>query len=125
MLEIQCVYGFLHPPFPRRRPGAAREIGNRQAIDALGDIARQRRAVADGRIAEIDDHVQRIGKDQERLRLNLAQTPEDSDIAKRYLDTLSTQETELAGLARDRSAAEETETAARTRLADTIASAKF
>jgi hypothetical protein len=107
--------------------GSAREIGNRAAVDALGDIARQRRAVADAdsRIADIDGHVQRIGEDQERLRLNLAQTPKDSDIAKRYLDTLSAQETELAGLARARAAAEQDQAAAKTKLTDMIASAKF
>ena len=79
----------------------------------------------DKKIEDIDAHVARIQKDQERLRSNLGQVPKDSDLAKHYLETLAAQENELAGLARDRSLAEQAQTAAKAKLDDEIAAMKF
>jgi hypothetical protein len=106
---------------------SARALNNRAAIDALSEIAKRRRAVADAqsKIEDMDAHVERIHKDQDRLRLNLAQVPKDSDLAKRYLETLTTQETELSGLSRDRATAEQNRVVAETKLADGIAMVKF
>jgi len=107
--------------------GNAKSLGNRAALDALSEVAKQRRAVADTdkKIADIDAHVERIQKDQERLRSNLGQVPKDSDLAKHYLETLAAQENELAGLAHDRAAAEQAQTAAKAKLDDEIAAMKF
>ncbi len=106
---------------------SARSLGNRAALDALTEIANLRRGVSDAnsKIDGIDAHVGRIQTDQDRLRLNLAQIPKDSDLAKRYLETLSSQETELSGLAKDRAAAEQAHETAKTKLADGIAAMKF
>ena len=93
----------------------------------VSELAKQRRAVADTdkKIQDIDAHVERIQKDQERLRSNLGEVPKDSDLAKHYLETLTAQENELAGLAHDRTAAEQAQTAAKAKLDDEIAAMKF
>jgi len=107
--------------------GNAKSLGNRVALDALTEVAKLRRAVADAdkRIEDIDKHVERIGKDQDRLRSNLAQVPKESDLAKHYLETLTAQENELAGQARDRATAEQAQAVAKTKLDDQIAAMKF
>jgi len=107
--------------------GNAKSLGNRAALDALNEVAKLRRAVADAdkQIGTIDAHVERIQKDQDRLRSNLAQVPRDSDLAKQYLQTLTAQENELAGLTHDRTVAEQAQTAAKSKLNDQIATMKF
>ena len=107
--------------------GNAKSLGNRAALDALTEVAKQRRVVADTdkRIEDIDARVERIQKDQDRLRSNLGQVPKDSDLAKHYLETLGAQENDLAGLAHDRTVAEQAQTAAKSKLDDQIATMKF
>lgn len=106
---------------------AANALGNHAAIDALTEIAQLRRAVAevDTRVRDIDAEVGRVGKDQERLRANLAGVPKNSELAKRYIETLSSQETDLANLAHKRAAALQEQNAAKAKLDNAIANAKF
>jgi hypothetical protein len=107
--------------------GNAKSLGNRGAVEALTEVVKLRRAVADAdkRIEDIDAHVERIGKDQDRLRSNLGQVPKDSDLAKQYLETMTAQEKELAGLAHDRTTAEQAQGIAKSKLNDQIAALKF
>jgi predicted nucleic acid-binding Zn-ribbon protein len=106
---------------------SAGSIDDRAAIDALTEIAGLQRAVADvqSRVADIDTRTAAIAKDQERLRANLAGVPKESDLAKRYVATLNSQETELADLAHKRTEAQQDRTAAKAKLDSAIAAVKF
>jgi hypothetical protein len=62
----------------------------------------------------------KIGEDQDRIRRNLASVGQGSDLGRRYLDTLKTQEDRLAEIDRiDRTI--ETDIAAKRRAAQDVA----
>ena len=70
----------------------------KEAIAKLGELAAgigkanaQRRA--------LDAERKKIGEDQDRIRKNLASTGASSDLGRRYLDTLKSQEDRLAAIA--------------------------
>lgn len=78
----------------------ASAIDDETAKAALGDLAaaRRRMAEAEQAIADLDGERKRIVREQERIRANLAAVPAESELATRYLATLTRQEAELAGL---------------------------
>lgn len=91
----------------------------KQAFETLvrlrQDLEREEQGVREAEAARA-----RIGKEQERLRANLASVPATSDLHRRYLDLLRQQEDQLAALAQQGAAAEARARAARERLADAI-----
>ena len=106
---------------------SAGSINDRAAIEALTEIAALQRAVSDAqsRVADVDAQTAPIAKDQERVRANLAGVPKESDLAKRYIGTLGSQETELADLAHRRNTAQQEQVAAKGKLDAAIATVKF
>jgi hypothetical protein len=68
--------------------------------DAFAEIAKLKREVArhDHQIAELEQGRERLVSDQGRIRDNLARVPRDSDLYRRYMNKLDTQETELERL---------------------------
>jgi len=60
----------------------------------VGDITK-----INARKRELEVERKRIGDDQERIRKNLASVGQSSDLGRRYLDTLKTQEDRLATIA--------------------------
>jgi chromosome segregation ATPase len=56
--------------------------------------------------SQIDQERKRIAEDQERIRRNLESAGQGSDLGRRYLDTLKSQEDRLAELARTDAALE-------------------
>ncbi len=71
---------------------------------------------------ELDVERKRIGDDQERIRKNLTSAGQSSDLGRRYLDTLKTQEDRLAAIATEEKKLDE-ELAAKTRQAEDVAQA--
>ncbi|WP_018041762.1 DUF4139 domain-containing protein [Methylobacterium sp. 88A] len=57
-------------------------------------------------ITEINDRIAKVSTEQERIRSNLGAVPKDSELARRYLAHLSTQEDEFTSLGEARSKAE-------------------
>ncbi len=49
-------------------------------------------------LTQVKADLARVGKDQERIRQNLAATPREAEVYKTYLDRLATQEREIDGL---------------------------
>jgi hypothetical protein len=105
----------------------AGKIDNPAVLNALKEIAALQRAVSDAQahVADLDSQTALIVKDQERLRANLAGVPNNSDLAKRYIGTLSNQETELTDLAHKRAQAQQDAKAAKDKLNEAIANVKF
>lgn len=64
-------------------------------------------------IQKLDAERDRIFAEQERIRANLASVPEGSDMQRRYLAALATQEDRLAAIAAERAARESEQAAAR------------
>jgi hypothetical protein len=60
----------------------------------VGDITK-----INGRKRELEAERKKIGDDQDRIRKNLASVGQSSDLGRRYLDTLKTQEDRLAAIA--------------------------
>jgi hypothetical protein len=75
----------------------------------------------DRQVRQASNERERIAKDQERLRENLARVPSTSDLAKRYLDQLKSQEDRLDQLRRTEDETRQNLQAAQDALADGIA----
>ena len=69
---------------------------------------------------ELDVERKRIGDDQERIRKNLASVGQSSDLGRRYLDTLKTQEDRLAAIATEDKKLDD-DLAAKTKQAEDVA----
>ena len=67
-------------------------------------------------IQQLDAERDRIFAEQERIRANLASVPEGSDMQRRYLASLATQEDRLAAIAGERTTREAEQTTARNAL---------
>jgi len=81
------------------------EVNDTQGIDsgikrAFVDLARLRRILADKQAAEAEfkTRVQALTSDQARIRDNIARIDRDSPLYKRYLEKLSTQESDFEAL---------------------------
>ncbi|MSP83485.1 MAG: DUF4139 domain-containing protein [Alphaproteobacteria bacterium] len=90
---------------------------------ALQDLVGLRReiAVARGRIEALDLDRQRLFEDQARIRNNLYEVPQGSDLEAQYLEKLTVQEGELAANEAERDKAMGALTKAERELADRIA----
>jgi hypothetical protein len=75
--------------------------------EALAEIAAQRAAIGERErtLQRLEGEVATIVEDQDRLRRNLQAVPRDSDLQRRYLAELGTQEDRLAELRRQSEAA--------------------
>jgi hypothetical protein len=71
---------------------------------------------------ELDAERERIGDDQDRIRKNLASAGAGSDLGRRYLDTLKTQEDRLAAIGSEEKSIDQT-IADKTKAAEDIAQA--
>jgi hypothetical protein len=69
---------------------------------------------------ELDAERRKIGDDQDRIRKNLTSAGASSDLGRRYLDTLKTQEDRLAAIAAEEKSADQT-IADKTKAAEDIA----
>ena len=66
-------------------------------LDAIvGDIAKAR-----AQRAQLDAESNKIAEDQDRIRQNLQSVGQGSDLGRRYIDTLKTQEDRLAEIDRN------------------------
>jgi phage-related minor tail protein len=81
------------------------EVTDTQGIDsgikrAFVDLARLRRILADKQTAEAElkTRVQALTSDQSRIRDNISRIDRDSPLYKRYLEKLSTQESDFEAL---------------------------
>jgi hypothetical protein len=81
----------------------------------VGEIAK-----INARKSDIDSEREKIGSDQERIRHNLASVGQSSDLGRRYIETLKTQEDRLAALAAEEKKLED-DLAAKTKKAEDIA----
>ncbi|MDQ2105677.1 hypothetical protein QSG27_23470, partial [Azospirillum sp. C340-1] len=97
------------------------------AREALGKVATLRTAVAEKerRVGDLEREQAEIGKEQERLRQNLATLPRDSDLFKRTIAKMGDQETRLDALSRDLAAARKEVEAARNTLRDQVRGMTF
>ncbi|MFT3808496.1 MAG: hypothetical protein QM698_01115 [Micropepsaceae bacterium] len=77
---------------------------------------------ADRAINALDEEQARIYDEQERIRSNLAAVPEGSDMQRRYLASLATQEDRLAAIAAERGTRQAELSAARQALTDYVMS---
>ena len=73
----------------------------RAAFARMGEL-RAALDVAENAIESLDQERDRIFAEQERIRANLASVPEGSDMQRRYLASLATQEDRLAAIATER-----------------------
>jgi hypothetical protein len=82
---------------------------------AFARMAELRSAVdtADYQISQLDAERDRIFAEQERIRANLASVPEGSDMQRRYLASLATQEDRLTAIATERAQRTGEQTAAK------------
>ena len=71
---------------------------------------------------ELDAERKRIGDDQDRIRKNLTSAGAGSDLGRRYLETLKTQEDRLAAIATEEKSADQA-IAEKTKAAEDIAQA--
>ena len=69
----------------------------RAALARLQELAEQV-ATIERELATAGERREELARDQQRLRENLGAVPRESDLARRYLDTLATSEDELAAL---------------------------
>jgi Domain of unknown function (DUF4139) len=78
---------------------ASREIGD-AVKNALAELVRLRRALAEKQVAEqhLKSRIEELRADQARIRENLAKIDKESALYKRYIEKLSQQETEFEGL---------------------------
>ncbi len=83
----------------------------------VGDISK-----INARKRELEAERKRIGDDQERIRKNLASVGQSSDLGRRYLDTLKTQEDRLAAIATEDRKLDD-DLAAKTKQAEDVAEA--
>ncbi len=83
--------------------------------EALAKVLQLQQAVAEAerKLTKFDSDRQQIVQEQARLRDNLARVPANSDLQRRYLATLDKQETDLEGIAKQRTEAEKAVEAAR------------
>lgn len=97
------------------------------AREALAKVATLRGAVADKerRVGELEREQAEIGKEQERLRQNLATLPRDSDLFKRTIAKMGEQETRLDGLSRELTTARKEADTARNTLRDQVRGMTF
>ncbi|MGY0831883.1 hypothetical protein [Azospirillum argentinense] len=97
------------------------------AREALAKVATLRGAVADKerRVGELEREQAEIGKEQERLRQNLATLPRDSDLFKRTIAKMGEQETRLDGLSRELATARKEADTARNTLRDQVRGMTF
>lgn len=79
----------------------------------------------DAQMQKLEQNRQAIYNDQARVRGNLQSIPSGSDLAKRYLAELNTQEDQLKKLESDRALLQEKQEAARTKLNDYISTLEF
>lgn len=79
----------------------------------------------DAQMQKLEQNRQAIYNDQNRVRGNLQSIPSGSDLAKRYLAELNTQEDQLKKLESDRVLLQEKQEAARTKLNDYISTLEF
>ena len=80
-----------------------------------GDVVRHNRT-----IQSIDQSIDRIRQDQDRVRRNLQAVDRKGPLARTYLDRLSRQESDMARLEDQRSAAEEALANARAALEEIV-----
>jgi hypothetical protein len=83
----------------------------------VGDIGK-----AGARRRELETERRKIGDDQDRIRKNLASVGQGSDLGRRYLDTLKTQEDRLSAIGAEDTAID-AELASKTKAAEEIAQA--
>jgi hypothetical protein len=83
--------------------------------EALAKVLQLQQAVAEAerKLGKLDSERQQIVQEQARLRDNLARVPANNDLQRRYLATLDKQETDLEGIAKQRTEAEKAVEAAR------------
>ncbi len=84
---------------------------------AVGDITK-----INAHRRELEGERKKIGDDQERIRKNLASVGQSSDLGRRYLDALKTQEDRLAAIASEEKKLDE-DLAGKTKSAEAIAQA--
>ena len=91
--------------------------------EAFTELATLKREVVqhERRTAQVEESIQRLVSDQGRVRDNLARVPRDSDLYRRYIKKLDSQETELERLRAARVKAEAARRRATDRLATYIA----
>jgi chromosome segregation ATPase len=77
-------------------------------------------AEAERKVTKLDSDRQQIVQEQARLRDNLSRVPANSDLQRRYLATLDKQETDLEGIAKQRTEAEKGVEAARSALSSYV-----
>ncbi|MGB8734643.1 MAG: DUF4139 domain-containing protein [Rhodomicrobium sp.] len=93
----------------------------KDAIARLGALTGEI-AKAHAHQRQLEAERQKIASDQDRIRKNLASTGSSSDLGRRYLDTLKTQEDRLAAIGTEEKANDD-EVAAKTKAAEGIAEA--
>ena len=93
----------------------------KDAIARLGALTGEI-AKAHAHQRQLEAERQKIASDQDRIRKNLASTGSSSDLGRRYLDTLKTQEDRLAAIGTEEKANDE-DIAAKTKAAEGIAEA--
>jgi len=91
----------------------------KEAISKLGALTGE---IGKARVhkRELDAERQKIAGDQDRIRKNLASTGSSSDLGRRYLDTLRSEEDRLVAIAAEEKAADE-QIAAKTKAAEDVA----
>lgn len=93
----------------------------KEAIAKLGELATGI-AKANAHRRALDAERKKIGEDQDRIRKNLASTGASSDLGRRYLDTLKSQEDRLAAIASEEKTIEQ-DIAAKMKEAEGVAQA--
>jgi hypothetical protein len=78
---------------------ASRDIGD-AVKNALAELVRLRRALAEKQVAEqqVKNRIDELTADQGRIRENIAKIDKESALYKRYIEKLSQQETEFEAL---------------------------
>ncbi len=93
----------------------------KEAIAKLGELAAGI-GKANAHKRALDAERKKIGEDQDRIRKNLASTGASSDLGRRYLDTLKSQEDRLAAIAAEEKTIEQ-DIAAKMKEAEGVAQA--
>ncbi|HEX5324663.1 MAG TPA: hypothetical protein VFW40_12820, partial [Capsulimonadaceae bacterium] len=78
-------------------------------LDAIADLESRQRALTElsVRITDIEGKLELISKGQERIRKNMGQLDHGSDLYKRYIDVLDSQETQIPELEKQKAALQE------------------
>ncbi len=110
-----------------RRMAEALGVSRPAVREALGRVAALRTAAAerDRRVTALEREREEIGKEQARLRDNLAALPGNSDLARRTIAKMGEFETQMDRLAKDLAAARKEAEDARRTLAETVRGMKL